>query len=111
MILRENINIDSQYSVVLINIDNIIDVTATYRPVCAAPSSSKVSPGSESIYHTAETVRLNKKIQNNSPHNIYAARNLGVPPVPPVPPVPVMMASDPIDEAVRLLEHSAAMLQ
>ena len=95
-----------------VDIDNIIDVAATFRPACAAPSSSKVSPGSESIYHTAETVRLNKKIQNNSPHHIYGARNLGVAPVPPVPPVPVMMmASDPIDEAVRLLEHSAAMLQ
>ena len=99
-----------------VDIDNIIDVAATYRPACAAPppssSSSKVSPGSESIYHTAETVRQNKKIQNNSPHQIYGARNLGVAPVPPVPPVPVMMmASDPIDEAVRLLEHSAAMLQ
>ena len=97
-----------------VDIDNIIDVAATYRPACAAApsSSSKVSPGSESIYHTAETVRQNKKIQNNSPHQIYGARNLGVAPVPPVPPVPVMMmASDPIDEAVRLLEHSAAMLQ
>ena len=93
-----------------VDINNIIHIAATYRPACAAPSSSKVSPGSESIYHTAETVRLNKKIQNNSPQQIYAARNLGVAPVPPVPPVPVMMASDPIDEAVRLLEHSAAML-
>lgn len=92
----------SKYS----NTDLHVDNSATYRPpACAAPSSSKVSPGSESIYHTAETVRLNKKIQNNSPHQIYGARNLGVPPV------PVMMASDPIDEAVRLLEHSAAMLQ
>jgi len=80
-----------------------------------APASS-VPPGPESMYHTAETVRLNKKIQNNSPHHIYAGSRNILPPenicvvATPGPPVS-MMASDPIDEAVRLLEHSAAMLQ
>ena len=68
------------------------------------------------MYHTPETVRLNKKIQNNSPHHIYAGSRNILPPenicvvATPGPPVS-MMASDPIDEAVRLLEHSAAMLQ
>ena len=64
-------------------------------------------PGPESMYHTAETVRLNKKIQNNSPHHIVPLENIGLT----RPPGLTVMASDPIDEAVRLLEHSAAMLQ
>lgn len=54
----------------------------------------------ESIYHTAATVRLNKKLQNNSAdrQNVYSE------------PKSCYNATDPIDEAVRLLEHSAALL-
>jgi len=88
---------------------------------------SSLSPGMESIYHSAQTVRLNKKLQNISPPSPHLAGcsspqmqhqfvyntlkpqqgqhmslgNNGS----------SMMPSDPIDEAVRLLEHSAAMLQ
>ena len=93
--------------------------------------SSSLSPGSESIYHSAQTVRLNKKLQNISPptpqlhhagigsqhqpqqqqqHGVYTpGLHMG--------PQNMYMSHndarpcDPIDEAVRLLEHSAAMLQ
>ena len=91
--------------------------------------SSSLSPGTESIYHSAQTVRLNKKLQNISPptpqlhhagigsqqqqqqqHGVYTHDPL-------YGPQHMYMSHndarpcDPIDEAVRLLEHSAAMLQ
>ena len=60
-----------------------------------------VSVEQESVYQTAATVRLNKKIQDNSgdTQKIYTEPKYAYP------------AIDPIDEAVRLLEHSAALLQ
>jgi len=62
---------------------------------------ANTSAEQESIYHTAATVRLNKKLQNNSAEkeNVYSE------------PKSSYNATDPIDEAVRLLEHSAALLQ
>jgi len=64
---------------------------------------ANTSAEQESIYHTAETVRLNKKLQNNSAdrpdrQNVYSE------------PKHCCQATDPIDEAVRLLEQSAALL-
>ena len=53
---------------------------------------SNTSAEQELIYHSPATVRRNKKLQNND--NIYSHK-----------------ATDPIDQAVRLLEHSAALLQ
>ena len=79
---------------------------------------------SESIYHSAQTVRLNKKLQNIGPAPVPTVYNNPAchqPPLPCCTPGNFMMnnvtgaasgvVSDPIDEAVRLLEHSAAMLQ
>lgn len=62
---------------------------------------ANTSAEQETIYHTAATVRLNKKLQNNAAdtENVYSE------------PKNSYNATDPIDEAVRLLEHSAALLQ
>ena len=59
-----------------------------------------VSVEQESVYQTAATVRLNKKLQNSSEDrkNIYMDQKNA------------FTATDPIVEAVRLLEHSAALL-
>ena len=53
----------------------------------------------ESIYHTAATVRLQKKLKNSSADEqyVYSDQKRGY------------NATDPIDEAVRLLEHTAAL--
>ena len=78
-----------------------------------------ITSPSESIYHSAQTVRLNKKLQNIGPAPVPCVYNNPAchQPQPCCSSGNMMSAaasgvvSDPIDEAVRLLEHSAAMLQ
>merc|ERR1719282_241915 len=82
-------------------------------------TTGPITSPSESIYHSAQTVRLNKKLQNIGPAPVPCVYNNPAchQPQPCCSSGNMMNAaasgvvSDPIDEAVRLLEHSAAMLQ